>query len=100
MNYKALLNNLFETIIRYGLRFILALFIVTIGFRIGKIIIKKLEKGIGFQRIDKSAQSFIKSFINITLKVLVVIIAASILGVPMTSMVAVLGSLGDRKSVV
>lgn len=92
--FNTLINNLLETLIKYGLRLIIALLIVVIGFKIAKTIIKRIEKGKGFQRIDKSAQSFIKSFINITLKILIVIIAASILGVPMTSMVAVLGSLG------
>ena len=92
--FNALINNLLETLIKCGLRLIIALLIVAIGFKIAKTIIKKIEKGKGFQRIDKSAQSFIKSFISITLKILILIIAASILGVPMTSMVAVLGSLG------
>ena len=92
--FNALINNLLETLIKCGLRLIIALLIVAIGFKIAKTIIKRIEKGKGFQRIDKSAQSFIKSFISITLKILILIIAASILGVPMTSMVAVLGSLG------
>ena len=94
MDYNKIINNLLDTLIKYGLRLIVAIVIIVIGFKIAKTIIKKIEKGKGFQKIDKSAQSFIKSFINITLKVLVVIIAASVLGVPMTSMVAVLGSLG------
>jgi len=94
MDYKILLNNLIDTLVRYGIRLVIGLFILFIGFKLTKLFIKKLETGKGFQKIDKSAQSFIKSFLNITLKVLVVIIAASILGVPMTSMVAVLGSLG------
>lgn len=94
MDYKILLNNLIDTLVRYGIRLVIGLFILFIGFKLTKLFIKKLENGKGFQKIDKSAQSFIKSFLNITLKVLVIIIAASILGVPMTSMVAVLGSLG------
>lgn len=94
MDYKILLNNLIDTLVRYGIRLVIGLFILFIGLKLTKLFIKKLENGKGFQKIDKSAQSFIKSFLNITLKVLVVIIAASILGVPMTSMVAVLGSLG------
>lgn len=92
--YNALINNLLETLINYSARLIIAVLILIIGFKLSKVIIKRIEKGNGFQKIDKSAQSFIKSFINVIFKIIVLIIFASILGVPMTSMVAIIGSVG------
>ena len=92
--YNALINNLLETLINYSARLIIAVLILVIGFKLSKVIIKRIEKGNGFQKIDKSAQSFIKSFINVIFKIIVLIIFASILGVPMTSMVAIIGSVG------
>lgn len=92
--YNALINNLLETLINYSARLIIAVVILIIGFKLSKVIIKRIEKGNSFQKIDKSAQSFIKSFINVIFKIIVLIIFASILGVPMTSMVAILGSVG------
>ena len=92
--YNALINNLLETLINYSARLIIAVVILIIGFKLSKVIIKRIEKGNSFQKIDKSAQSFIKSFINVIFKIIVLIIFASILGVPMTSMVAIIGSVG------
>ena len=92
--YNSLIKNLLDTLIKSGIRLIIALIILFVGFKLTKIIIKKIINGKGFKHIDISAQSFIKSFINIGLKVLIIILCASVLGVPMASLVAILGSIG------
>jgi len=53
-----------------------------------------MKAGKLFAKIEPTARSFINSVLSIILKILLVITVAAILGVPMTSMVAVLGSCG------
>lgn len=87
-------NQISDFLINSGLRFLLACLVVFVGFKLIKFLVSRIAKGRGFQKIDPSAQSFLKSFVNITAKILIVITAAAIMGVPMTSMTAVIGSAG------
>lgn len=92
--YNILINNLLETLVRSGIKLILVIIILVIGFKLTKVILKRFSNTKSFKKIDISAQSYIKSFINIGFKIFLIIIAASILGVPMASIVAVIGSAG------
>ena len=88
------LKKISDFLINSGLRFLLACLIIFVGFKLIKFLISRIAKGRGFQRIDPSAQSFIKSFVNIAAKIIIVITAAAVMGVPMTSMTAIIGSAG------
>lgn len=76
------------------LNILFSLLIMIIGLKVNKILIKLLEKGMTFKKIEKSVQLFIKSFISITFKVVLLIIVLNIIGVPMASIVTILGSVG------
>lgn len=89
-----ILNNLLDKSVNIGFKLIILVIILIVGFKIIKIIMNLLSKGKGFNKLDKSAQSFIKSFINIALKIILFMTALSYLGVPMTSMLALIGSCG------
>ena len=54
--------------------------------------LKLIKKGRGFNKLEKSVQSFIISFINISLKCLVFITALAHIGIPMTSLITLLGT--------
>ena len=75
-----------------GINLIGAIIIILLGFKIVNVLLKLLDKGRGFNRLDKSVQTFIKSLINISLKVLVLITSFAHIGVPMTSMITLFGS--------
>ncbi len=77
-----------------ALRLIGAIVILIIGFKFIKFIGKLLIKGKLFNLLDLTVQHFIKIIVDYTLKILLIITVASIIGVPMTSMLAVLGSVG------
>lgn len=64
------------------------------AFHIVTALSKRLRSGKLSQRIDASALSFLSSFVNIAAKLLLVVIAAGIVGVPGSSLVALLGSIG------
>lgn len=83
-----------DVLISSGLKLLLACLILIIGFKLVKFLLARISKRRGFQRIDPSAQTFIKSFLNIGAKILIVITAAAIMGVPMTSIAAAIASAG------
>ena len=53
-----------------------------------------MKRGKTLKGIDLGAQTFIASFVSIALKVVIILTALGILGVPMSNMVAILGSAG------
>ena len=71
-----------------------ALIILAAGFLISKLIAHIASKAIGRSKIDGSARSFLVSLIRITLYVIVLIMALSMLKVPMSSILTVLGAAG------
>ncbi len=83
-----------ESIISGGIKIIAALAILIIGFKAVKLLVSRLARGKGFRKIDPSAQSFIKSAIGIAAKIIIIITAAAVLGVPMTSVSAMIASTG------
>jgi len=87
-----LFDKLTDFGIESGLKLIGFFLILIIGFKIVKIIIKLIKKGKGFHKLEKSVQSFIISFINISLKCIVFITALAHIGIPMTSLITIFGT--------
>ena len=73
---------------------ICAIAFVAIGFKLSSWFVGRLKKGKGFQRMDESVASFLGSFINVALKILIVIIAGATVGMDVTALSAVLASAG------
>ena len=86
------LNKITEGGIDLGFKLLVFILILIIGFRIVKVLLKIIKRGRGFNKLERSVQTFILSFISISLKCLVFIIGLSYLGVPMTSLVTLLGT--------
>ncbi len=91
---KTLFSKLAEFASTAGLRLVAAGVILIIGFKLCKWVLKLLKKGRVFSKVDPGVQTFIISLLNIGLKILLVLTAASILGIPMTNFVALLASIG------
>ena len=89
-----LLNWLGDFALSFGTRLIGALITLFIGFKIVKFILKLIRKTKKFQHIDPGAETFIYSFLSITLRLIIVLTAIAVLGVPMTNFITVLGSAG------
>lgn len=88
--FKELLEKAFDL----GIQLIIALLILIIGFKLVKILEKSLKKEHKLSKIDASVKTFVISITTIALKVLLFIIAASIIGIPTTSFITILGSAG------
>lgn len=89
-----LIDKIYDFAITYGFRLLFAALLLIIGFKLTNFIVKLYKKSRLYERLDATIRSFLKSAISIGLKVLVVVSAAAILGVPMSSMVALVTSAG------
>ena len=76
-----------------GLRLVGTLLIVVIGFIVINRIVRALKKKAS-KKLDESVRNFLLSAFSIVMKVILVLTAANFLGVPMTNLVAVIGSCG------
>lgn len=83
-----------EFAITYGLKLLTALATLVIGLYIVKIIIGIIGKMMDKSGTDPSLRSFLTSLTSILLKVMVYITALGMLGVEMTSFVAIIGAAG------
>ena len=71
-----------------------AILVLVIGWILIKWILKLLSRSKLSKKMDKSAFTFVRSAISITLKVVLILTAASIVGVPSASIIALIGSIG------
>ncbi len=91
---NTILGKLGEFASTAGLRIIGAFLVFLIGFKLCKWLLKILKKTRAFSKMDPGVQTFLCSLLNIILKIMVVLSAIGILGVPMTNFVALLASAG------
>ena len=87
-------NLLIELGTKLGGKIIAAILVYIIGSIVIRAFKRGLEKTSKFTKLDKTAQSFFRSALTIVLYALLIITIISILGIPMTSVVAVLASCG------
>ncbi len=66
-----LLNKLVDKASDLGFQLVGVLLIVIIGLKLVNILIKLLKKGRAFNKLDKSVQTFVSSFLSIAGKVVV-----------------------------
>lgn len=71
-----------------------AIAFVVIGFKLSSWIVKLIKKSKAFQKLEDSVESFLASLISIVLKILVVVIAATIVGFDVTALSAVIATFG------
>lgn len=89
-----LLDKLNDLWVDAGLKLIYVIVILFIGSKLIKLIVRLMKRGKLFNKLDKSVLSFLISFINITLYVILFITIAGIIGIPSTSIITLLGSAG------
>lgn len=87
-------DKVFDFATSYGMRLVAALLLLIIGFKLVGWIVKGYKKSKLYNRLDPTVRSFLQSVISISLKVLLIVSAAAVMGVPMSSMVALVTSAG------
>ncbi|MBL4581254.1 MAG: mechanosensitive ion channel [Gammaproteobacteria bacterium] len=80
--------------IPYGIKLVSAIVTLVVGLMIANMLVSLTKKIMTKSKVDPSLISFLGSMVGMVLKVLVYITALSVLGVEMTSFVAILGAAG------
>ena len=88
------LNWLIGVAQNVGLKLLAALLTWIVGSLIIKGILKLFPNGKRFSKMDPTVKSFLNSFVNIGLWIILIVCIIAILGVPMASVVAAIASCG------
>ena len=83
-----------ELLMSYGPKLILAIVTLIIGLWLIKLFLKGLGKAMDRSKIEISLHKFLLGLLSVLLKVMLVISVASMIGIQMTSFIAILGAAG------
>ncbi len=89
-----MLDNLLNLGYQMGLTALYALIVLYVGLRVIKYLVKIIDKALLKSEMDKTVRLFLESLIRMALKVLLLVTVASMLGVKMTTFVALIGAMG------
>lgn len=94
MDINNLLNQLTEAIYTYGPKLLGGILVWIIGSFVIKILMRSFSKVMDKKKTDSSLKPFLMNLLSILLKVMLVISVLGMLGVQMTSFIAILGAAG------
>lgn len=89
-----LVLRLSDFAVTYGMRLIVAILLLIVGFKLSRWLTNLYKQSKLYKRLDPTVRSFLKSVLFISLRLLIIISAAAIMGIPMSSMVALVTSAG------
>ena len=93
-NFQETLQKIYELAIQYGMKFVMAIVVLLVGLIVVKWITKGMVKMMRKGKVSESLIPFLKSMTNILLKVMLIISVMGMVGIQMTSFIAVLGAAG------
>lgn len=94
MNSEQIINQAYDIVLNYGPNLVAAILVLIFGLWIVKIISNWIGNILAKRNVDPSLTPFLKSLINTLLKAMLAISVLGMLGVEMTSFVAILGAAG------
>lgn len=94
MSKDELIDEGLNFVINYGPKLIGAVVVLIIGNIVIKGLTKGVVKGIKKSKLDNSLIPFLRGIVNISLKAMLVISVLGMLGIQMTSFIAILGAAG------
>lgn len=80
--------------VEYVPRLLLALVTLWVGFFFVRVVVRGMDKTMHYQRLDRTLTEFLKSFVSIVLKILVIVTVANMIGIQMSSFIALIGAAG------
>ncbi|MBQ2513834.1 MAG: mechanosensitive ion channel family protein, partial [Bacteroidales bacterium] len=83
-----------DVVFQYVPKFIVACIVLFVGWKLINMLNKVMKRTYDRHKVDPSLQEFLHSLIDILLKVLLVLTAMGIMGIQMTSFIAILGAAG------
>ena len=92
LTLDSVVTTLGQIVADFGMKILASLVIWIVGFWIVKKIIASISYAMKAHKVEPSLASFSMSFLSITLKIFIIVIVLTTMGVQMTSIVAVLGA--------
>jgi len=83
-----------DLVITYGLKLILAILTLTIGLWIIRMVVRGFSRVMDHRNLDESLKPFLRTLASMLLKVMLVISVMGMVGIEMTSFIAVLAAVG------
>ena len=94
MNWEKYYDKAIELILSYGPKLIGAIIVWIVGGIVIKVLVNSFERILNKRDIDDSLKPFLKGIVKSLLRVMLVISVLGMLGIEMTSFVAILGAAG------
>ena len=92
--FQGILEKIYEMVVTYGMKFVLALVVLVVGLLVIKWLTKAMVRLMKKGNVNESLIPFLKSLMNILLKLMLIISVMGMVGIQMTSFIAVLGAAG------
>lgn len=83
-----------DLVMEYGPKLVGGILFLIIGFWVAGLIVKGIDNSMKRKKVDVSLRPFLKTMLNYVLKILVVISVLGMIGIEMTSFIALLGAAG------
>lgn len=93
-NAEQYLNMVYEWVVRNGINLITGIVVLIVGLWVIGLLTRSVARLMEKRNLNPSLQPFLKSIFNITLKILLVITVMSMIGIQMTSFIAIIGAAG------
>lgn len=94
MDTNTIIDKLTDLLVNFGPKFIMAILTLIIGFWVIRLIIKTVSNIMRKREVDESLRPFLRTMLSIILKILLVISVMSMVGIAMTSFIAIIGAAG------
>jgi small conductance mechanosensitive channel len=92
--FQDILATVYELIVKYGMTFIMAIVVLIVGLIVIKWITRALVRLMKKGNVNPSLIPFLRNLSNILLKAMLIISVMGMVGIEMTSFIAVLGAVG------
>lgn len=89
---EAYLSDLGDWLVNKGFQLLIAIVFLFVGFKVSRMIVKMIKKSFDRSELEPSVSGFLQSLIKFSLYAIVFIMATSILGFQVTSLVTILGT--------
>ncbi len=94
MDWNALINGLINWLATEGVKIVIALVLLVIGFSLSSYVAKKIQKAMTKREVDATLCAVTKNVLNYGLKIVVVVCLLGYLGIETSGIAAVISSLG------
>lgn len=92
-NWETILQKLTDMAIQYAPKVVLGIVTLIIGFWVARVITKIVHKALIRSKVEVTLLEFLTSIIGIILKVLVIVSVATMIGIQMTSFIAIMSAM-------